>query len=309
MLFSIIVPVHNREKQIGRCVASVTGQQFSDWELILVDDRSSDGSLALMRTMTGPNLKVIARDKQSGTGEARNTGVAAARGDWIIFLDSDDELVPGALPIIAEHARAAPDDVEGLWFRCRMDDGQVIPQKLTEPQEWDYAGFIDFWNRTAREWRDMLYCNRRRSFAVLLQPEGRMDDTKYLLDFAKHFRIRANPAVMRLYHQDAGNQLVNYTRRLDPRRDQGFITDRANEYRILLAEHGVAVAARAPALYGEYLESAATTATMANRRREAIGSALVALRLRPLRLRNWIVFAAAFVGPVAVILRRWMAPH
>ncbi len=190
-----------------------------------------------------------------------------------------------------------------------MDDGQVIPKKLTEAQEWDYAGFIDFWNRTAREWRDMLYCNRRRSFAALLQPEGRKDDAKYLLDFARRFRIRAYPAVMRLYHQDAGNQLVNHTRRLDPRRDQDFITDRADEYRSLLAEHGAAVAARAPALHGEYLESAATTATMASRRREAIGYALAALRLRPLRLRNWIVFAAAFVGPAAVILRRWAAPH
>jgi glycosyltransferase involved in cell wall biosynthesis len=313
MLFSIIVPVHNREKQIGRCVASVTGQQFTDWELILVDDRSSDGSLAKMRAMMsptlGPKLKVLARDERGGTGEARNTGVAAAQGEWIVFLDSDDELVPGALPILAEHAITAPDNIEGLWFRCRMDDGQIIPAKLTEAQEWDYAGFIDFWNRTAREWRDMLYCNRRRSFVVLLQPEGRMDDTKYLLDFAKRFRIRANPAVMRLYHQDAGNQLVRITRRLDPRRDQDFITDRANEYRSLLAEHGAAVGARAPALYGEYLESAATTATMANRRREAIGHALAALRLRPLRLRNWIVFAAAFVGPAAVILRRWMAPH
>ena len=307
MLFSIIVPVYNREKQIARCVASVSGQQFADWELILIDDHSSDGSLALMRAMTVPNLKIIARDKQSGTGEARNTGVAAARGEWIVFLDSDDELVSGALSVLAQHALAAPDDVEGLWFRCRMDDGQVIPKKLTEAQEWDYAGFIDFWNHTAREWRDMLYCNRRRSFAVLLQPQGRRDDVKYLLDFAKRFRIRAYPTVMRLYHQDAGNQLVSRTRRLDPRRDLDFITDRANEYRSLLAEHGEAVAGRAPALYGEYLESAATTATMANRRMEAIGHALAALRLRPLRLRNWVVLAAACIGPAAVILRRWMA--
>ena len=48
---------------------------------------------------------------------------------------------------------------------------------------------------------------------------------------------------------------------------------------------------------------------MANRRKEAIGYALAALKLQPLRLRNWAVFAAAFVGPAAVILRRWTAPH
>jgi glycosyltransferase involved in cell wall biosynthesis len=308
MFFSIVVPVYNREKLIRRCVASVRAQDFSDYELVLVDDGSADNSLAEMRKLEAPDLKIIARRTTGGTGGARNTGVAAAEGDWIVFLDSDDELVPGALATLFEAASAAPDTVEGLWFRCRMDDGQEIPARLTEPQEWDYAGFVDFWNSTARQWRDMLYCNRRRSFAALPQPDGLMDDVKYLLDFARRYRIRAFPKVLRLYHQDAANQLVRITRRLDPRRDRTFITDRANEYRGLLAEHGDYVANNAPALHGEYLESAATTATMANRRGEAIGYALTALRLSPLRLRNWLVLAAAFIGPPAVILRRWTAP-
>jgi glycosyltransferase involved in cell wall biosynthesis len=307
MFFSIVVPVYNREKLVRRCVASVRAQDFSDYELVLVDDRSADNSLAEMRKLEAPDLKIIARTATGGTGGARNTGVAAARGEWIVFLDSDDELVPDALATLFEAASAAPDTVEGIWFRCRMDDGQEIPARLTQPQEWDYAGFVDFWNRTARQWRDMLYCNRRRSFATLPQPEGRMDDVKYLLDFARRYRIRAFPKVLRLYHQDAANQLVRITSRLDPRRDRTFITDRADEYRRLLAEHGAHVSRSAPALYGEYLESAATTATMANRRIEAIACALTALRLSPLRPRNWLVLAAAFIGPPAVILRRWMA--
>ena len=307
MFFSIVVPVYNREKLIRRCVASVRAQDFSDYELILVDDSSVDNSLAEMRKLEAPDVKIIARTTTGGTGGARNSGVAAADGVWIVFLDSDDELVPGALATLFEAASAAPDSVEGLWFRCRMDDGQEIPARLTAPQEWDYAGFVGFWNGTARQWRDMLYCNRRRSFAALPQPEGLMDDVKYLLDFARRYRIRAFPKVLRLYHQDAANQLVRITRRLDPRRDRTFITDRADEYRRLLAEHGDYVARNAPALYGEYLESAATTATMANRRIEAIGYSLTALGLSPLRLRNWLVLTAAFIGPPAVILRRWAA--
>jgi hypothetical protein len=186
-----------------------------------------------------------------------------------------------------------------------MDDGLVIPTRLTAPQEWDYAGFLTFWNASSRQWRDMLYCIRRRSFSLLPQPEGRMDDIKYLLDFAFRFRIRAYPEVLRLYHQDAANQLVRVTRRLDPRRDYAFITDRADEYRRLIADHRTALAREAPALYGEYLESAATTATMANRRWEAVCYALMALRLSPLRIRNWVVLVAALVGPFAVVLRRW----
>ncbi len=305
MFFSIVMPVYNREGFVRRAVASVLAQAFDDYELILVDDCSTDNSLTVMRGFAAPNVRIIARDKPGRTGGARNTGIAAARGDWIVFLDSDDELVPGALAIMFEQASAAPDTVEGLWFRCRMDDGWIIPALLTAPREWDYAGFLGFWNATSRQWRDMLYCNRRRSFALLPQPEGWMDDVKYLIDFARQFRIRAYPQVLRLYHQDADNQLVRVIRRLDPRRDRAFVADRANEYRRLIADHGAAVAQLAPALYGEYLESAATTATMANRRRQAAGYALAALRLSPLRLRNWIVLAAAFVGPLAVRLRRW----
>lgn len=308
MFFSIVIPVHNRETPIRRAVASALAQTFGDYELILVDDGSTDTSLTVMRGFAAPNVQVIARDISGGVGAARNTGIAAARGDWVVFLDSDDELVPGALDVMSQRASAAPEAVAGLWFRCLMDDGLVIPTRLTAPQEWDYAGFLTFWNASSRQWHDMLYCIRRRSFALLPQPEGRMDDIKYLIDFACRFHIRAYPDVLRLYHQDADNQLVRVIRRLDPRRDQAFIVDRANEYRLLIADHRAALAQRAPRLYGEYLESAATTATMANRRWEAVSYALTALRLSPLRLRNWVVLVAAFVGPFAVLLRRWTSP-
>ncbi len=305
MLFSIVVPVFNREKLIRRCIASVAAQDFADYELILVDDCSTDNSLAVLRQAEAANVTVVALARNEGVGGARNAGVAAASGEWIVFLDSDDELVPGALAILRDRVRRVPDTVEGLWFRARMDDGRAIPPHLTQPQEWDYPAFLAFWNQSARDWHDMLYCNRRRSFAHLPQPAGRMDDIKYLLDFGKRFRIRAFPEVLRLYHQDAANQLVVMTRRLDPWRDRETVTARADEVRNLLKEHGQALAQLAPDLYDEHLEAASTTATMAGRRAEAIVfSWRLALR-SPLRRRNWILLAAAFIGPPAVRLRRW----
>ena len=305
MLFSIVVPVFNREKLIRRCIASVAAQDFGDYELILVDDCSTDNSLAVLRQAEAPNVRVIALPRNLSTGGARNAGIAAARGEWIILLDSDDELVPDALAIAHAHVRQTPDTVEGLWFRCRMDDGRIIPPHLTQPQEWDYPAFLAFWNQCARDWHDMLYCNRRRSFALLPQPAGRMDDIKYLVDFGKRFRIRAFPEVLRLYHQDAANQLVVLTRRLDPWRDQETVVARADEVRDLLREHGEALARLAPNLYAEHLEAASTTATMAGRRREAINYSWSLAHRVPLRLRSWVLLIAAFIGPPAVRLRRW----
>ena len=187
-----------------------------------------------------------------------------------------------------------------------MDDGYLSPPRLTAPREWDYAGFVRFWGESSGEWRDVLQCFRRDCFTELRQPEGQMDDVKFLLDFAKKFRIRAYPDVLLLYHQDAGNQMVDITSRVDPRRDRQFIQDRANEFRDLLHVHGDFVAHEAPALYGEYLQSATTTATMANRRGEAFGYAIDLIRLNPRRVRNWALLAASLIGPWAAILRRWM---
>src|SRR5579872_6527518 len=199
MLFSVVVPVFNRESLIGRCIASVLAQSDVSFELILVDDGSTDASLARVRAFADPRLRVIAERRNRGAGPARNIGFDAARGDWVVAMDSDDELVPGALGRIASLASGLPDDIDALWFRCRMDDGLVSPARLNAVQEWDYAGFVAFWQETVGEWRDMLYCSRRRCHNVLRQPAGRMDEAKYLLDFAKRFRIRAYPEVLRLY--------------------------------------------------------------------------------------------------------------
>src|SRR5579871_280379 len=113
MFFSVVMPVYNRERHVGRSVASVLGQAFDDYELILVDDCSTDSSLTMMRSFEAPNVKVIARNKSGGAGAARNTGIAAARGEWIVLLDSDDELVPGALATLSARASGAPDTIEG----------------------------------------------------------------------------------------------------------------------------------------------------------------------------------------------------
>jgi glycosyltransferase involved in cell wall biosynthesis len=305
MLFSIVVATYNRAATLDRSLASVLTQSFADYELILVDDASTDDTPARLRSFTDPRVRILFHEQNLGTGPARNTGVAAARGDWIVFVDSDDELVPGALGVIADLIGRAPPEVAALWFRCRMDDGGLSPPQLNQAQFWDYAGFVRFWSQSSGQWRDMLYCTRRACFAELPQPGGRKDDTKFLIDFAQRHRIWAHPDVLRLYHQDAGNQLVEYTRRLHPRRDQAFIVDRANAFRDLLRDHESFVAREGPRLYLEYLESASTTATMANRRIEAAGYALKLIRLAPGRMRNWMLLGASLIGPFSAVIRRW----
>lgn len=91
ILFSIIVPVFNVEKYLEECVQSILNQTFQNYELILVDDGSSDFSAEIcdMFLLKNPEIKVI-HQKNSGLSQARNTGIKCALGDYIIFLDSDD---------------------------------------------------------------------------------------------------------------------------------------------------------------------------------------------------------------------------
>jgi glycosyltransferase involved in cell wall biosynthesis len=298
MLFSVVIPVHNRERFIDRSLGSVFGQEFTDYEIIAVDDGSMDASFARLNAHAEPRLKVIRHGENRGVGPAHNRAIAAATGDWIIHLDSDDELTPGALARIGDLAVKAPETVHALWFRCRMDDGRLSPDPMPLRQEWDYEGYLGLLEETRGRWRDVLRCVRRRCFAEVRYADNWMGVDKFHLDFARRFRTRIYDDVMLLYHQDADNRVIYHRRWLDPTRNRAFLEDRADGYRAVLQEHGSAIARIAPGQYGDYLQLAATSALFANRRLAACGyAAELAIRF-PLRARAWLLMGASLIGPV-----------
>tara|TARA_R110002049_G_scaffold47_13_gene260 strand:- start:2024 stop:2980 length:957 start_codon:yes stop_codon:yes gene_type:complete len=91
-MFSIIIPIYNKFPHLDRSINSVLNQKFGEWELILVDDGSSDGSFEKAKSYTDKRIQVFQR-KQPGPGgyAARNLGIAKAKYDWVAFLDADDE--------------------------------------------------------------------------------------------------------------------------------------------------------------------------------------------------------------------------
>ena len=97
--FSIIVPMYNAEKYIRICVNSILMQTFQDFELIIVDDCSTDNSYNICRELYGNNEKIhlFRHEKNQGPGIARNLGMENSRGEYIFFIDSDDAIIPNAL--------------------------------------------------------------------------------------------------------------------------------------------------------------------------------------------------------------------
>ena len=91
MKISAIVPVYNTEKLVGRCIDCVIAQTYPDWELILVDDGSTDGSLSVLKEYETKDSRIkVIHQENAGPGLARNKGIENASGDYIVFIDSDD---------------------------------------------------------------------------------------------------------------------------------------------------------------------------------------------------------------------------
>ena len=139
--FSIVIPVYNAETYLNEAVCSVTGQTFADFELLLVDDCSTDGSAALAASWCYQDARVrlLRMEQNGGAAKARNAGIAAARGKYVMFLDSDDAYVEGLLETVAAQLTDGPDVV--LWGAKEeylTEDGSVgrTVDILPETAEW-----------------------------------------------------------------------------------------------------------------------------------------------------------------------------
>ncbi len=139
---TVVMPVHNRRQRIERAVVSVLAQQHRDFELIVVDDASTDGTAEAVEAVRDPRIKVLRQPHNMGANAARNRGVDAAQGDIICFLDSDDEFLPGKLAYVSRYFADNPD-VDFLIDSSEMVRGESLILRrnpvLTESAEVEAA--------------------------------------------------------------------------------------------------------------------------------------------------------------------------
>lgn len=114
---SVIIPVYNDEKYIRQCVDSIIGQTYRDLEIILVDDASSDTSLAICEAYAADDdrIKVIHHKQNCGLSKSRETGFKQATGEWICFMDHDDGMNPRAIAHLMDYADESVDIVAARY--------------------------------------------------------------------------------------------------------------------------------------------------------------------------------------------------
>lgn len=121
MKISIIIPVYNAAAHIGRCLKSVVAQTYEGpLECIMVDDVTRDNSMEIVKELLASyagkiEFRIVSHDVNKGTAAARNTGIRISSGEYIYFLDSDDEIVPECIEILADLASSYPgvDIIQG----------------------------------------------------------------------------------------------------------------------------------------------------------------------------------------------------
>ena len=161
---SIIVPVYNTEPYLARCIDSILSQSFSDFELLLTDDGSTDGSGAICDAYAEKDGRVRVFHKENGgVSSARNVGLDNAIGEWVCFVDSDDELMPKGLQVMVGGISDDVDLVMAGYEICNKDGemvysiekqvSEIIPNALAvkemyAPSDYWYQGYI--WGKLFR---------------------------------------------------------------------------------------------------------------------------------------------------------------
>jgi len=180
---SVIIPVHNGERFLDRCLASLAWSSFRDYECIVVDDGSTDASAVIARRH---GATVLTRERRGGPAQARNAGAQRARGEILVFLDADVCVHPDTLGRVDAHFRAQPsaDAVIGSYDDAPADPGFVSQYKNL---------FHHFVHQTSRAqaWTFWAGCGAIRRGVFL--PAGGFDESyrrPCVEDIALGFRLR-----------------------------------------------------------------------------------------------------------------------
>ena len=126
-MISVVIPLYNKERQIGRTLRTVLAQTYQDFEIVIVDDGSTDGSAAEVAVFNDPRIRLI-QQQNAGVSAARNHGIEESRGEFVALLDADDEWCPDYLATQMSLVEKYPQcDVFATNYQFKDVEGQITP--------------------------------------------------------------------------------------------------------------------------------------------------------------------------------------
>lgn len=211
-MISIIIPIYNVEKYLNKCIDSILNQTYSDLEIILVDDGSTDKSSEICEYYKEIDNRIrVIHKKNGGLSEARNVGIDIAKGEYIAFLDSDDWADENLYKRLYQLSQKYSSDISMCSFKWVQNEKEVLNkideeivysnlEALNKIYDKNYTNIIVAWNK--------LY--HRKLFDNLRYPVGKIHEDEFLTPILIH---RANKISITnkelIYYRQNSNSITN----------------------------------------------------------------------------------------------------
>ena len=200
---SVVIAVHNGERWIAGCVESVLAQTFQDFEIIVVNDGSSDGTLEKLETVSSERMTVIDFEVCRGVSTARNEGIRAASGEYVAILDADDVASPERLQEQVNYLDSHPYiALVGSYFELQGELGSK--KVVTRPLDDEKVRQAIFYSCPVANTTVMM---RREAFLAVGGYPSEFDhgeDYRFLVRFVKIYRVANIPRILVLKRETKG---------------------------------------------------------------------------------------------------------
>lgn len=205
-MFSVVIPLYNKEKYILRAVESVLSQSFTNFELIIVDDGSVDDSLKAIKNISDSRLKIIKQANQ-GVGSARNKGMTKAKYDWIALLDADDAWSINHLKELDKIISTCPS-VGMVASKFLAINTSLKPPTMNE-EEPNNIRFIDYFLEASKDigiiWSSSVAISKEAFNNVGGFSDEKMgEDLKYWAKIALAYPVATSDRVTAYYFRGTG---------------------------------------------------------------------------------------------------------
>jgi glycosyltransferase involved in cell wall biosynthesis len=213
-IVSVVVPLFNKERYIRRCLESICRQTMPDFEVVVVDDGSSDRSADMAESIADPRIRVI-RQENRGEGGARNRGIREARGELIAFLDADDEWLPGFLEAIGDLRRAYPEaGILATGYRRYRNGSRDMETTLAGPSS-GYRRLIRSYHCLAMKGNPVCSSNTAIPRCVLAETGGFLEGEPYGADrdlwvrITLKYPVAYDVRILSIYHSEALGRVLD----------------------------------------------------------------------------------------------------
>jgi len=286
-ILSIITPTYNRRHLLPRVLASVMQQTLANFEWIIVDDGSTDGTREYLDALEDPRIIRIYQHNQ-GCNAARHRGEQDMRGQYVVFLDSDDELAgPETLHRMVERIASTPSEIGVVGFGVTTPSGGGGHSQLAEPEMLlDYGDVL-----CERKVKGEIFRIFKRE-ALAVTPwwtEGLGMLTLRYFEIARHFKFLVTQETALIYHMNHGGNLTSARQTI--RRAHSMIEG----YERLIREHQEGFRNACPGALGLNLFHTAMYCAIDGQNRRAIGHAIRSLQEKGPKAHNLVLLASLLI--------------